>query len=88
MDNKEYVIELLKNIDIYNFNWGVKEASYFLGFMSILKTLDLPDETVENIILTKMSLDYGKQNISAQLESNEYIATRLAKSLPHEYDED
>lgn len=76
--NKEKTEEIKIDLDMGYFNWGVKEASYFVGFISTLKNLNLTDGAVENIILTKMSLDYDKENLKLQIDSNEFLAKTIA----------
>jgi len=63
-----------------NFQWGVNEGSYLAGFASVINVLGLSEETVANILLNKIGLEYQKEIIRMQLESAERVASIYAKT--------
>ena len=67
-------------LDETNLDWGAKNASYFLGFITGLSNLELSNDSIENIICSKMELEYQKDMLKMQIESNEFIARMFANS--------
>jgi len=60
--------------------WGVREASYLTGFIGALNTVGFSEETLSSIILDKINLEYQKEMLRMNLESQERIANIYSKT--------
>lgn len=66
--------DLSFDIDKKNFEWGFKEASYLCGFSAALATLGLSEESLRDIITTKINCEYTKEMNRERIEADEHIA--------------
>jgi hypothetical protein len=68
--NKEF--EIMEK----SYRLGLSQAYYLVGFASAVKTLNLSEEQITQIILAKMGLEYKQEMLRMELESNENIAEK------------
>jgi hypothetical protein len=61
--------------DKQNLEWGIKEASYITGFVGTINKIGLSENILASIILNKINLEYQKEMLRMELESQERIAS-------------
>lgn len=66
--------------DKQNLEWGIKEASYITGFVGTINAIGFSEETLKDITLNKITLEYQKEMLRMKLESEERIATIYSRS--------
>ena len=74
-------VEAFANPEDKNFKWGVSEGSYLAGFAAAINSLGLTEATIGAVIVNKMELEYRKEMLRMQLESEERIA-RIYSKIP------
>lgn len=63
-------------VNIPEFNLGVRQASYLSGFAITLASSGVSEKSIDTIILQKMQLEYQKEMLRMQLETEESIAEK------------
>jgi hypothetical protein len=73
--------------DFDSLKLGVQQSSYLVGFAYGLKTLDLADEIVGNILLNKLVLEYQQEMKRMELQTRENIAEKMMsyEEIENEY---
>ena len=67
---------------------GFEHGLYFAGFSNALSALPLAEESIANIIMTKMSLEYQQEMARMKFETEQRIAEIYASASTEAYYED